>query len=190
MISRRGPITLLPVPDHVIGENRRHRFVVGCAPRIEVAILFDQLERITVPIFPPRLHDIDMGQQQDCFGLRIGAVQDRHQIAALWMTGWNDNVDVTRRETGGFQTRRHGIGRLRAITDGLGRIDLHQLLVERAKAGEISVPVLPDGGNRQTATTAVIHGRYFIDPLQGPLRSLALPVSGNQFNRLAGATSS
>ena len=50
--------TFLPQADHQIEEHSRHRFVVASAAGIEISVLFNQRERIALPILAPRINDI------------------------------------------------------------------------------------------------------------------------------------
>ena len=54
------------------------------------------------------------------------------------------------RKPGGTQARRHGLGRLGVVADGVGGVDLDQLAVDLAKGRLLAGPVLgPDGQGRE-----------------------------------------
>jgi hypothetical protein len=70
------------------------RLVVGGAAAVEVAILFDQHERIASPVRALRLHDIEVCEQQYRLGLGVRPIQSRDQPALLGMIGDAEQPDI------------------------------------------------------------------------------------------------
>ena len=67
------------IPDQIRNPDGRLRFVIGGSASVEVAVLFNELERVHAPVLALRLHDIDVGQQQNRLA-RAGSVVANHQV--------------------------------------------------------------------------------------------------------------
>ncbi len=125
-----GHEALPPVADQIRHERRGHCLVVGGAAAVEVAVPLEQLEGIDRPVFPIRLDDVEMSQQQQR-PPGPGAAQARHHVALA--RSRHQHLDVGGREPGGEQPASHRLRRLGVVADGVGRVDLDQLLIDLAQ---------------------------------------------------------
>src|SRR4029453_13053895 len=75
-----GLIAIQLVADHVGDKGGRDELVVARATPEEIAVLFDQLERIERPVLGLRLYHVEMSEKQDR-PARASAAQTGHQIA-------------------------------------------------------------------------------------------------------------
>ena len=130
------------IADHVVDEDGSHRLVVTNTTRIEVAVLFNKGERVTPPVFGLGLDHVDMGEQHDSLQHWIRPWQDRHQIAALGMTGRHDQMKIAFRVATRPQPRRHCACGHRTVTHRLGGVDLDQFLIKGAECRLIRAETL------------------------------------------------
>ena len=75
-----GREPLLLVANQVGDERGRHKFVVACPAAIEVAIAFQQLERLDRPVLAFGLDHVEMREQQNR-SARAGPPQPRDEVA-------------------------------------------------------------------------------------------------------------
>ena len=100
------------------------------AAAVEIAVFFDELEGIGSPVLAPGLHHVEVPDQQDRLMLSRTPQPD-HQI---FLPGIRpENGDIAVRKTGGPQPRCHGLRGRRHVTDGVGGVDLDELLENRAR---------------------------------------------------------
>ena len=103
--------------------------ILRAAP-VEVAVLFDELERIGRPVLAPRLHHVEVPDQQYRLVLTRTAKPHHH----VFLAGVRpENGDVAVRKTGGPQPLCHRFRGRRDVTDGVGGVDLDELLENRAR---------------------------------------------------------
>ena len=118
------------VADQVGDPDRGLRFVVQSAAAVEVTIALDELKRIHAPVFALGFDDISVGEQQDavcCAPLRDSARQ------GSTFSGWRRPGKIS--ESGkpaAFKTRGHSLGCGRCRAGRVARLDLDQLLEDRA----------------------------------------------------------
>ncbi len=127
-----GAVAFLPVANEVCDEHRDHRLVVSRATRVEVAVFFDELERVAFPIPALRLHHVEVSEQHDGF-FRARAPVAGDEIALLRPARWHDDLHVLRRQPACFQSGSHRLGGGRAAPGGIGGVDLDQLFVNLAQ---------------------------------------------------------
>ena len=127
-------------PDQVRRQMRRHGLVVTRAPAVEVAVLFEEDERIERPVFALRFDDIQVRQEQDR-PAGAGAAIPRNEVAFPRIG--SEHLNVRCGEPGSLQPRRHRFGRLRRAADRVGCVDLDEFSedlqgarVERARLCE------------------------------------------------------
>jgi len=135
------------VADEIGDEDRGHRLVVGRAASVVEPVALDQLERVELgrPVFLVRLDDVEMRDQQQRL-LLASAAQARHEIALLRVAGMHQHLHVLLREPRGDQSCRHRSRRLRVVADGIGRVDLDQLLVDVEQRALLGLELGSDGG--------------------------------------------
>jgi hypothetical protein len=112
----------------------RHRLVVDRPSRSEDAVALFQLERIGFPVVALRLDDVDMRQQQHRPLVPV-ALEARQQVA-LAREGLHQR-DLVGPEAGSQQAITHQRRDLGGATAGMGRIDLDDLLIDRAKVQRV-----------------------------------------------------
>ena len=102
--------------DHQIDPHRRHRFVVGRAARVEVAVLFDEFEWVTLPVFAFGFDYIEMCQQQKrLFATAAIAFEAGDQVALFRPARRHDEVQVGVGKSGGLEMCRHRARGLRGV---------------------------------------------------------------------------
>ena len=122
------PEALLPVANQVVDPDGGLGLHIGHATGVEVAVFFDELERVPRPVLAFGLDHVDMSEHQDRACLRVGAAQDREQAAFPGVTIRSEYAQVRFRIAGRAQSGRHTFSRQRAVTDRERRIGLDQLL--------------------------------------------------------------
>src|SRR5690606_10577815 len=74
-------VALRAVAQQSIDENGGHRLVVHGAAAIEVAVFFDERERIAVPVLAIGFHDVEVREEQQGLERWLAAAQHRHEVA-------------------------------------------------------------------------------------------------------------
>ena len=127
------PEALFTQADQSVDVDRRHRLVVIGPAAIEIAVLLHQGERIAGPVAASGLDDVDMRQQKDGLGVRVGPVQHRDHATLARVVGRRDERDVLVGIAGRLQARAHPVGGQGAVAVGVFGVGLDQLLVEGAE---------------------------------------------------------
>jgi hypothetical protein len=86
---------------------------------------------------PKSLDDVDMGEQHHGLGRWGRSMEHRDEVAAPGVSRWHNYLNIRLRVAAGFQARRHGVRRPRAVSCGLGGVDLDELFIEIAKSNAI-----------------------------------------------------
>ena len=146
-----GLKVLLLELNQVGDENRRHRLVVGGAARIEVAVTFDELERIEVgrPIGLERLDDVEVREEEErlrCVGPALAAVADDEVV----LVGLDPaHEDVLLREPGVAKPLGHCVGCDGRAAPDVHRVVLEEFLVDLLRELLIDVELLGHEGRRE-----------------------------------------
>ena len=118
--------------------NHRHheecvsRFHVDRAAAVEVAVFFDEFERIDGPIFAARFHDVEVADHQNRFA-SAGAVEARDEVSFSRIR--TTDVEVGLGIAGIAKTLGHRFGGNGGAADRIGGVDFDELLVD--VAGEL-----------------------------------------------------
>ena len=83
-----------------IDPDRGLGFVVGGAAAVEIAVFFDEGERIAAPVLAFGFHHIQVRQQQHGLGPGVTARQHRHQATFLRVGGRHNQVQIRLRVSG------------------------------------------------------------------------------------------
>ena len=125
----------LPLPADEVGHQDGDALldVLGSAA-VEIAVLLGELERIESgrPILRPRLHHVEMGDQQNRLPL-AAPVDSGNHVLLLGVRA--ENLDVGRGESGRPEPARHGERRRRRPDPGFRRLDLDQFLEDAPGQG-------------------------------------------------------
>ena len=118
-----------PVPFLLQAQERRGHDGIAAlhvehAAAVEVAVFFHQLEGVGAPVLAPRLHHVEMPDEQHRPVL-ARAAQTYHQVLLALLGSGHD--DVRRRKAGGEKALRHGLGGRRDVARGIGGVDRDQL---------------------------------------------------------------
>ena len=120
-------IALSPVPDQVRDPDRRLRLVVRRPAPIEIPVFLRQRERVQAPVFPVRLHHVDMCQQKDR-PEPSGPVIPHHEIPLRRASSADKNIAL--RKTCRPQPSRRCLRHRRRRPGGVARLDLDHLLID------------------------------------------------------------
>ena len=103
--------------------------VLGAAA-VKIAVFLKKLKRIGSPIFAARFHNIQMPDEENRLA-RAAAVIAKHQI--LFVSARAGNLNILFVESGFPQPLGHGFGGGAHVADGVGGVDLDQLLEDLAR---------------------------------------------------------
>ncbi len=125
-----GRVALAPQPDERRGPDGRFVLVVHGAAAVEPAIALGEGERRDGPVLGQRLHDVQVGHDENRLAHDVPAAKARDQIAPVRRR--TEHLDVGLGKPRGPQPRRHGLGRARRASR-LGGVDLDQLFENRLR---------------------------------------------------------
>jgi len=121
-ITIRGE-SLVAHANEIDDPDRGHRLVIAAADTVEVAVLFEKIERIEGPVFPLDLHDIEVGQEQQRRTVTGAAISD-HDVALAG--GGCEHLHIFFGEASCQQTVRDGFGGGGVVAHRIGRVDFDQ----------------------------------------------------------------
>jgi len=127
--ERENDVTARPVPllfhaQECRGHDGIAALHVEHAAAVEVAVFFHELEGVGAPVLAPRLHHVEMPDEQHRPVL-ARAAQTHHQVLLALVGSGHD--DVRRRKAGGEKALRHGLRGRRDVARGIGGVDPDQL---------------------------------------------------------------
>ena len=129
----RGPESFLPQAYQRCEHDRIAVLHVRGAAAVIKAILLDEMEWVRAPVLTTGFDHIEMSHEKHRPSL-ARAVKPQYQVLLSWIIA-NDG-DITVRKASGAQSLRDGFRGRGDAANGLGRVDLHELLVyvERERA--------------------------------------------------------
>ncbi len=145
-VATRPEIAFLPEPDHQVEKHGGHGLVVGGAAAVEEAVLFDERERIALPVLASRVDHVDVREQQHGLSLRFLRPDARDDIAVLGLAFGDDQLDVLVRVPGCLQACLRDAHQLRTGARGGRGVDLDHFLVDGAQSGALRARIGRAGG--------------------------------------------
>ena len=125
-----GAIAFFFQPNKIGDQNCVAVFDVFGAAAVEVAFLFDELERIGGPIFAAGFDNVEMADEQDRRA-NARAVNAHDKIAVARIGA--EELHIAIGKAGASKPRGHSFGGLRGAAHGFGSVDFHELLEDAAR---------------------------------------------------------